>query len=503
MTAAAPPRTQLFGPRPDLFAEEVLGVTLYSHQTEPLMALARGLNGEGPRRVAVKSGNSVGKDFMAAVATLWLPSVLDDVRVVTTGPTFDQLRDVVWGREIHRLFEGSRLKLPGRMLDTEWDISPTRTAVARSVNTKESLSGRHAAVVLVIVDEAAAEEIGPDIWQAIDTLLSSGIGLLLAIGNPTRTTGAFYSMFHEQAEAYTTITISTLDTPNLQACDKLGPHQVPRECPIVQPGLVTHEWIEDMRAQYGDDSDFWRVHILGEFPEAGGNALIPRVWVEQAMQRPKSMAGSRAPAAAGLDVARHGHDLTAIAVLCDQDLLALEEWHDASLMGTVGRVLRFIESHDIRVIAVDDTNMHGVTDRLIEVAVEQELDLLVLPVNWSSKANDEKTYHNKPSEMWGRLKDNLNPELPEPLALGVGDLALQQRLLAQLVQPTYKFDSYGMGRLWVEKMGDDAVKASAETKVQSPDLGDALALAVEAWLTYWAARREERVVYEDSFLGSR
>ena len=110
-------------------------------------------------------------------------------------------------------------------------------------------------------------------------------------------------------------------------------------------------------------------------------------------------------------------------------------------------------------------------------------------------------YHNKPSEMWGRIRDNLSPEAPQPLSLAVGDMELRQRLVGQLAQPTYKFDTYGMGRLWVEKLGDEHTRSS-EQRVQSPDLGDALALALEAWVQYYG-RRSERTVYQDSFLGNR
>lgn len=488
---ALPARTRLFGPRPDIFAEEILGVTLYPHQRGPLMALAR----EGARRVAVRSCNSVGKDFILAVATLWAGATFPDVRVVTTGPTFDQLRDVVWGREIHHLYANARVPLPERLLDTEWDISPTRWAGARSVNTKESLSGRHAQRIIIGVDEAAATEIGDPIWEAIDTLASSGEATIFAIGNPTRQEGKFHRIFTEEAAEWDLFHVAAQDTPNVQACAALGAHQVPRDCAIVQPGIITHEWVEDMRRLYGEDSDFWRVHVLGDFPEVGGNTLIPLSWIEAACQRSRSAAGSTAPLVAGLDVARHGMDQSALAVLCDQDLVALEQWSDRSLMGTVGRTLAHIRAHGIRCIAVDDTNMHGVSDRLIEVAQTEALDLTVLPVNWSSKADNDRIYHNKPSEMWGRLRDNLSPEAPQPLTLAVGDMALRQQLSAQLSRATYKFDSYGMGRLWVEKMGEGS---------DSPDLGDALALALEAWAQFYAGRgRSERVVYSDSFLGSR
>ena len=82
-----------------------------------------------------------------------------------------------------------------------------------------------------------------------------------------------------------------------------------------------------------------------------------------------------------------------------------------------------------------------------------------------------------------------------PLSLAIGNLALRHQLSAQLAGVTYKNDSYGMGRLWVEKKGEGS---------DSPDLGDALALALEAWVQFYAGRaRRERVVYQDSFLGTR
>ena len=45
------------------FANNILGVTLWSKQEEVLSALL------GSQRVAVKSGNGLGKGFCAAVAT--------------------------------------------------------------------------------------------------------------------------------------------------------------------------------------------------------------------------------------------------------------------------------------------------------------------------------------------------------------------------------------------------------------------------------------------------
>src|SRR3990167_3615837 len=489
MVTASPPRTELFGTRPALFAEEILGVTLWPHQRPILEALAG-----GKRLIAVRSCNAAGKDFVAACAALWAPACWDDVAAITTGPTWHQQRDIVWGREIHNLWLGARIRLPGRMLDTEWDISPTRRAVALSTVTKEALQGIHARdMLLIIVDEASAQEITAEMWEALFSLMASGRAILLALGNPTRNEGQFYKAFHEEADEWETIHISAFDTPNLQACAALGPHEIPYGCSVVQPGLITHEWVESVRRMYGEESDYYRVHVMGDFPQAGANTLIPLSWSEAACQRERRSAGSSAPLVAGLDVARHGMDQSALAVVCDAHLVGLGPGSDRSLMGTVGRTLPHIRDHQIRIIAGDDTTPQGVSDRLIEVAQTEKLDLLVLPINWSSKAGDQRIYHNKPSEMWARLRDNLSPEAPQPLSLAIGDRQLAGQLSAQLSRATYKFDSYGMGRLWVEKMGDGD---------DSPDLGDALALALEAWAQLYAGgQHRDRVVYEDSFLG--
>ena len=74
---------------PVRFAKEVLGVNLWSKQEEVLEALG------DARRVAVKSGNGLGKGFCAASAILWFVSCHDTVVVLSTAPTFRQVRHVL------------------------------------------------------------------------------------------------------------------------------------------------------------------------------------------------------------------------------------------------------------------------------------------------------------------------------------------------------------------------------------------------------------------------
>jgi hypothetical protein len=67
---------------PVVFAREVLNVELWHKQEEVLAALPK------HRRVAVKSGNGLGKGFCAAVAVLWFIHCHDPAIVLSTAPTF-------------------------------------------------------------------------------------------------------------------------------------------------------------------------------------------------------------------------------------------------------------------------------------------------------------------------------------------------------------------------------------------------------------------------------
>ena len=105
------------------------------------------------RRVAVKSGNGLGKDFTAAVAVLWYLHCHDPAIVLSTAPTFRQVRHVLW-RQIHRLHRGAADILGGTLLDTRWDLAEDRYALGLSADGADQFQGFHCPNVLVVVDEA-------------------------------------------------------------------------------------------------------------------------------------------------------------------------------------------------------------------------------------------------------------------------------------------------------------------------------------------------------------
>ncbi|MCH7738252.1 MAG: hypothetical protein IH872_12735, partial [Chloroflexi bacterium] len=220
------------------FASDILGVKLWAKQREVLGSLVE------HRRVAVKSGNGLGKGFCAAVALLWfLYAHRDAAIVLSTAPTFRQVRHVLW-RQVHRLYRPSAQLLGGKMLDTRWEIADDRYAMGLSAESADQFQGFHSPNMLIVVDEA--EGVSDDIYEAIEAVMTSADPLLLLIGNPTTVTGAFRRAFYEERHLYHTITISALDSPNVQ------------QGKTVIPGLTSARWVEERRETWGEDNPIYR-----------------------------------------------------------------------------------------------------------------------------------------------------------------------------------------------------------------------------------------------------
>ena len=253
------------------FARNVLGVQLWSKQEEVLSALLE------HRRVAVKSGNGLGKGFSAAVALLWFLHAHQDAAIVlSTAPTFRQVRHILW-RQVHRLYRPASEILGGKMLDTRWEISSDRYAMGLSAENADQFQGFHSPNMFIVVDEA--EGVSDEIYEAIEAVMTSASPLLLLIGNPTTVSGAFRRAFHEERRLYQTVTISALDSPNVQTGQ------------VVVPGLTTARWVEERREVWGEDNPIYRARVLGEFPKQAEDTLISLTDIEAA-GRSRSLTGS-------------------------------------------------------------------------------------------------------------------------------------------------------------------------------------------------------------------
>ena len=242
---------------PVLFCKEVTKFIPEDYQEELLMNLAT-----SPKS-SIKSGHGIGKTATQANALLWFLTCFPYARVVATAPTSQQLHDVLWA-EINKWISKSPI--------LEEILHWTKTyvyldgyerrwfAVAKTAAKPENMQGFHEDNMLFIVDEASGVE--DEIMEAILATLSGGNNKLLMCGNPTRTSGTFYDSFHKDRAIYKTMTVSSLDSPR-----------------------TNKENIEMFKRKYGENSNVFKVRVLGEFPTQEDDVFIPLSIIEAATMR--------------------------------------------------------------------------------------------------------------------------------------------------------------------------------------------------------------------------
>lgn len=243
-------------------------------------------------QIAVASGHGVGKSTLVAWIILWAFTTAPDTRGVVTANTENQLKTKTWaelgkwfnlfiGREHFTLTATALLSRDGSRERT-WRID----AVPWSEKNTEAFAGLHnkGKRLLLIMDEASAI---PDvIWEVAEGALTDSETeiIWLAFGNPTRNLGRFKDCFPGGRFAKVWHT---------RAVDS-------RTVPITNKTKIA-QWIEN----YGEDSDFIRVRVKGEFPRKGLMEFFSAAEIDAAMERDVAIALSD-PLALGVDVARYG-----------------------------------------------------------------------------------------------------------------------------------------------------------------------------------------------------
>ncbi len=325
---------------PLTFARDVLQVRLWDKQQQVLAALA------AHRRVAVKSGNGLGKGFCAAAAVLWFIHCHDPAIVLSTAPTFRQVRHVLW-RQIRRLYRPARDLLGGSMFETRWELAEDRYAMGLSAGSADEFQGFHCPHMLIVVDEA--EGVGDEIYEGIEAVMTSANPRLLLIGNPTTASGAFRRAFHEERRLYHTITISALDSPNVQAGRT-----------VVQ-GLTTAEWVQERKDTWGEDNPIYRSRVLGEFPDQDEKALFGLSALEAAADEDRldyeHEGASSGVVVLAVDVARYGSDRSVILRRRGNIVEDIQTFRKMDLMEFAGRIAAAIRDSDPDYVCVDEIGL--------------------------------------------------------------------------------------------------------------------------------------------------
>ena len=166
---------------------------------------------------------------------------------------------------------------------------------------------------------------------------------------------------------------------------------------------VSEDFVEEMKSQYGEDSNVFKVRCLGEFATESDDSLISRHLVDDAVRR--DVEAMMIAPIWGLDVAAYGSDRCALAKRQGNVLLEpVKSWQGKDLMETVGMVLTEYEATSFMErpseICVDSIGIGaGVCSRL------QELGLPARSINVAESPSLGNRYARLRDELWFKARE--------------------------------------------------------------------------------------------------
>jgi hypothetical protein len=407
-------------------------------QREQLSAVGKAIqeNPETTIQEAIASGHGIGKSAETSWVILWAMSTRPHLAGWVTANTQSQLKSKTW-RELsvwHKRainahwFEWTATRFFHVDHQTTWGLD----AIPWSEHNSEAFAGLHAEYVLMIMDEASA--IADVIWEVAEGAMTTPRAMWFCFGNPTRNTGRFRECFRKYRHRW-----------NGRKIDS-------RTCKMTNKEKLK-EWQED----HGEDSDFFRIRVRGEFPNSDVNQLINTLAIERAAKAKQLVSG---PLKIGVDPARFGDDETSIIRRRNRSAYKVKSYKGLCTMTLAGIIVNIIKAEDPDQVAIDVGGLGaGVYDRLVELGYKD----IVVPVNFGGIANDPERYYNKRAEMWGEMKEWIEDDVL-PVSIPDDDM-----LQTDLETPLYSYDS--KGRLVLEKKEDMKKRIG-----RSPDKGDSLAL---------------------------
>jgi len=412
--------------------------------------------GRGERRIAIRSAHGPGKTCVVAWMVWCMLLTRFPQKTVATAPTKGQLFDSLfteilsWGKrlppQLNALFnfKSDRIELLGSPAESFFSARSARPEMP------EALQGIHSDHVLIIADEASG--IPEPIFEAGSGSMSGENATTILLGNPVRTSGLFFDVFNKMADNWKTyhIRAASVDWPSGIPSDRVIP-----------------DFVEDIALRYGEESNAYRIRVLGEFPKGDENTVVPFELVEASRTRDiKTVPG--APCVWGVDVARFGSARNALAVRTKRELVSIETWEGVDLMQTAGRIKRkwdaTMPSERPETILIDVNGLGGgVVDRLIE------LGLPVRGINVGESANIDDRFMRLRDELWWRVREWFEGKDVKFPPFSRKEHCPVEITVSELVKPTYSYQS--SGKIKVESK-DEMRKRG----VASPDLADAFML---------------------------
>ena len=430
-----PEAIMFYADHPVEFVEDIIRARPDRLQREMLQSVA-----DNPL-TSVRSGHGVGKSAVESWLIIWFLSTRPYPKIPCTAPTKHQLYDILWA-EVSKWLRNNPVlekdiiwtqeKVFMRGYREEW------FAVARTASKPDALQGFHASHVLYIIDEASG--VDDKVFEPILGALTTEGSRLFMAGNPTKLTGFFFDSHHKNRAQYHTMHIDGRDSSR-----------------------VDETFVQTIIEMFGEDSDVFRVRVAGDFPRALPDSFIP---MDKRVQEEP------------------------------------EIYHHNDTMELSGRAVQLIKRYALAQpwakinVKIDCDGLGvGVFDRLMELReqiteeVEKQraqlyagdndppppFELEIYECHFGGEGgtvsdSDPVSYQNSTGLMWGTVREALRTQT---LKLWPDD-----KQISQLSNRKYTVNSNG--KIELEKK-----EAMKKRGLSSPDMGDALALALYESNTSW------------------
>ena len=267
--------------------------------------------------------------------------------------------------------------------------SYSKTADARE--QASALAGLHADNVMFAIDEGGT--IPDAIYATADAALSTGDSptkkaKILTAANPEVPSGTLYrAAMGKSIQKWGIYKISG---------DPDDPKRAPR---------VSKTWAQELIDQFGRDNPWVMVNVLAQYPKTAVDTLLSEEEVHQAMNRTlpdKEVRTSQHRL--GVDVARGGIDNTALVRRRGLKVYPIE-LAPSSLDGPelAGLIQLSIRDNGVERVFIDNTGGYG--SSALDALRRANSMIDVSPVVYNARAQQNKIYFNKRTEMWVRMRD--------------------------------------------------------------------------------------------------
>lgn len=366
-------------------------------------------------RIAVKAGHSVGKTHLAACIVIWFLCCFENSIIITTAPSTHQVNNLIW-KEIRKLALKATVALPKGLMPkkSEWYVGADWKAYGLCTDKGERFRGEHAEHLLILMDEANGV---PSFAHEEAANMATAPGNKIVMwGNPVAPVGEFYQAFNRDDAIWKTLTISSMQHPNV----------VHRRQII--PGAVSWQWVNErvhklcnrieekekkpLDFQWPFESGKWwhprsifLSRVLGEFPEEGPDSLFSLSDINHAVetQLPIDITST---VDIGVDCARLGGDSSVIIARRGPSVLNRDKWDSRDTTFLSGRIVNMIRGFTeqgipVGSVIVDAIGIGGpICDNLARQKDEGAFQCeRVIAFQVSEKASDVIHFDSKRSEI--------------------------------------------------------------------------------------------------------